>query len=366
MRNLIVLAMALAISPNIADAADKISLRCDTIEECQAKVDKLKAAHSAKPPPVRMNIAQPEGMPMKVRTAKERTSSKPEIEAQVFLRKSMDDLGTWLNPGKLEKAAGAQFSFSQDNVTNNRNWSAQGLLGVRLLRWGAPETIPYISESMFALYTQFDREFNSKLTKNDVNDLTMGFSSEVAVPNIGGATWYMRANGEILTDFDGNVRSWDVRGELQPFGNLDRDGPNTIFSYMGTPLPLGPYFYLTVTPKLRAEYRGRLEGSDDPLFALHDRVLRAGPLLTVNIDGDTVFPEHTPWWAQRLHYQLVYGYLYDTLSSLSYNYLDTSLTFNLDKQGYLGLSFSYRKGKVEASGKDIDLAKVSLSAKYGG
>jgi hypothetical protein len=47
-----------------------------------------------------------------------------------------------------------------------------------------------------------------------------------------------------------------------------------------------------------------------------------------------------------------------------YELLDTSLTFALDEEGHLGLTFSYRNGQLVATGQDVDLANIALSVSY--
>ena len=81
------------------------------------------------------------------------------------------------------------------------------------------------------------------------------------------------------------------------------------------------------------------------------------------IDGIKEFG-YVPWWIQRIHYEITYGWLYDFLSGRDYELLDTSLTFALDPKGHLGLTFSYRNGQLVETGQDVDLANIALSVSY--
>ena len=66
-----------------------------------------------------------------------------------------------------------------------------------------------------------------------------------------------------------------------------------------------------------------------------------------------------------MHFQVTYSLLQDAVSRATYRLLDTSLTFNLDPKKLLGLTLSYRRGELETTGQQVDLAKISLSAKFG-
>jgi hypothetical protein len=59
--------------------------------------------------------------------------------------------------------------------------------------------------------------------------------------------------------------------------------------------------------------------------------------VTLAIDGIKEFG-YVPWWIQRIHDEISYGWLYDWLSGRDYELLDTSLSFALDEAGHLGLT----------------------------
>ena len=85
--------------------------------------------------------------------------------------------------------------------------------------------------------------------------------------------------------------------------------------------------------------------------------------MTLAVDGITEF-DYVPWWIQRMHYEITYGWLYDWLSGRDYELLDTSLSFALDKAGHLGLTLSYRNGELVATGQKVDLANIALAVSY--
>jgi len=223
---------------------------------------------------------------------------------------------------------------------------------------------PYIDTLTLAPYVNFDRVSNSKKTADDVDNLTYGGVFELGYANVMLATQYLRASSEVVSSFDGDAKNWSVDLTWQPIGGVTRGGPNTIFSYMGAPLPLGTNFVFTVSPKVQAEYAKDLsDASEQPIFAEHNEAFRTGPTVTLAIDGVKEFG-YVPWWIQRIHYEITYGWLYDWLSGRDYELLDTSLSFALDEAGHLGLTFSYRNGELEETGQEVDLANIALSVSY--
>ncbi len=156
---------------------------------------------------------------------------------------------------------------------------------------------------------------------------------EAGFANVWGATQYLDISGEAVSSFAGDAKNWSIDLEWQPIGSVNPEGGNTIFSYMGTPLPFGRYFVITASPKLQAEYVSELwrASSTQPIFAEHNEAFRTGPAVTLAIDGIKEFG-YVPWWIQRIHYEITYGWLYDLLSGRDYELLDTSLTFALDRR----------------------------------
>ena len=133
---------------------------------------------------------------------------------------------------------------------------------------------------------------------------------------------------------------------------------------MGGPLPLGRNFVFAVSPKVEAQYVSDLSNaSTQPIFAEHDEAFRTGPSVMLTIDGKKGLA-HVPWWAERIHYEITYGWLYDLLSGRDYNLLDTALKFGLDELGHLGLTLSYRNGELVETGQKVDLANIALSMSF--
>ncbi|MGY4155467.1 hypothetical protein ACVINW_001309 [Bradyrhizobium sp. USDA 4461] len=328
---------------------------------------KVAAAHSPKPtaPPAASLINTP-APPLAQGPAANplRPYDSWQTSNTILVRNSLDDLGSFGSPTPLKKATGAEFSWARDAIAHNDTWTARGLVADRFSLVEAPSLSPYLVHALIAPYVSFDRVSNTTKKSSDVDDLVGGLSTEFAVGNLLNATHYFRFMAEEDTSFAGTTKNWNVAFEYQPFGNPQGEN-DTIFSYLGTPLNLGPYWFLTISPKFRAEYRSSQDGSTDPLFFSHSSIMRVGPSVTVAINGNDVGFSDVPWYIQRTHFRLTYGTLYDTLSSRNYDLLDTALSYDLDPYGYLALTLSYRKGQLETTGANVDIVKLSLSAKYG-
>jgi len=286
-------------------------------------------------------------------------------KAFLIVRRSRDAIGSFADPKPFAKAAGAEFAWADDRIADNEVWSARGIVAASFVRYGEVlRDDPYIDTLTLAPYVNFDRVSNSKKITSDVDDLTYGGVFEAGFANVLGATQYIDVSGEYVSSFAGDAKNWSVELQWQPVGGVNPEGGNTIFSYMGTPLPLGRYFVFAVSPTVQAEYVGELgEVSTQPIFAEHNEAFRTGPSVTLAIDGIKEFG-YVPWWIQRIHYEITYGWLYDFLSGRDYELLDTALTLALDPKGHLGLTFSYRNGQLVATGQDVDQANIALSVSY--
>ena len=285
--------------------------------------------------------------------------------AFLIVRRSRAAIGSFASPKPFGKAAGAEFAWADDYIADNEVWSARAIVAASFVHRGQVlRDDPYIKTLTLAPFVDFDRVSNSTKTTNDVDNLIYGGVFEAGFANVFGATQYLDISGEVVTSFGGEAKNWSVDLEWQPVGGRNPEGGNTIFAYLGAPQPFGRYFVVTASPRIRAQHAAELgEVSTQPIFAEHNEALRAGPAATLALDGLKEF-DYVPWWIQRMHYEISYGWLYDFLSGRDYALLDTSLTFALDPKGHLGLTFSYRNGELVATGQDVEQANVALSVSY--
>jgi hypothetical protein len=291
-----------------------------------------------------------------------------ECEEWYFLiRRSRDDIGSFATPTCFSDATGAEFAWADDRIDENQVWSARGIIAKPFVSRGAFKlNEPYIDTIVLAPYANFDRVANSKNVAKDVDNLTYGGVFEASVANVLNATHYFNLSGEAVSSFAGEAKNWSIDLEWHPVGGLSSEYNNPLFSYFGTPLPLGRYFTWSINPSLQAEYVSDLsDTAQQPIFAEHNEAFRAGPSLLLTVDGKSREDfSQIPWWASRIHYQIAYSWLYDLLSGRDYELLDTALKIGLDPSGHLGLTFSYRNGQLFETGQDVDLANIALSVSY--
>ena len=359
--------------------ADPAFRNCDTNRDGAFEPEELacynaqpKTVSYVPPPPVRLPVAVFEAavqaVPKEARTEETVPASDPlkaSNSVRLLIRRSTNDIGSFADPTPFADASGAEFAWASDRIADNDVWSAHGIVAVPFVHHGEVQRDePYIDTLTLAPYVNFDRVSNSKKTDEDVDNLTYGGVLELGYANVWAATQYLRASGDVVSSFDGDSKNWSAAFTWQPIGGVNPEGGNTIFSYMGTPLRFGRNFVLTVSPKVDLDYANDLSNaSQQPIFADHDEALRTGPTVTLALDGKKGF-DYVPWWIQRIHYEISYGWLYDLLSSRQYELLDTALSFSLDEAGHLGLTLSYRNGDLIETGQKVDLANIALSVSY--
>ena len=233
--------------------------------------------------------------------------------AFLIVRRSREAIGSFASPKPFGKAAGAEFAWADDYIADNEVWSARGIVAASFVHRGQVlRDDPYIKTLAFlAPFVDFDRVSNSTKTTSDVDNLIYGGVFEAGFANLFGATQYLDISGEVVTSFGGEAKNWSVDLEWQPVGGRSSEGGNTIFLCFGTPQPFGRYFVVTASPGVRDQYVAELgEVSTQPIFAEHNEALRAGPAVTLALDGIKEF-DFVPWWIRRMHYEISYGWLYD-------------------------------------------------------
>jgi hypothetical protein len=281
-----------------------------------------------------------------------------ERHAGIILRQSFDDVSIFSNPFDASDAQGASLDWSRDRTANTLKWSARGVLTVPIT-WERTKPVvgkPYVQATTFAPYFQFERESASQdgVNNKDIQNLMFGVMSETAYANFLRATHYVRFKTALLTDFSGTTKAWLGSANWMPVSN---------WANIGTPITLSPIdTTVTISPTYRAEYASNIGGSDLPIFAEHNQSLRIGP--SVQFDFKPINPSFLlPDWLMNVRYTANFSWLKDTRTHTHYNLSEYSLTYNLNKEGTIGLQTSYRRGKIVETGENINLIKVGLSVK---
>jgi hypothetical protein len=335
----------------------------DQAELMQAEEDgyrKLSSARAAPQPKPKTTSPAPEATGATPQKTANATNSCLGATAYPFLRDSYADLSSGINPGDclpdLKKSKGAQFSWSRDRINNNDQWSAKGVAGLRFtwLGQGANSTDPYLNYFALVPLVRFQRVTNSnvKLSGQDVDVLSPGISGEflfnqVLDPNL---ELYARGRANANSDFEGHTKSWSGTFELQPVYDPLRIGTNLIVGYT----------YWTFSPLARFQYFSRVANSNDPLFATANNVARGGPVVALDIvplDGDPVPP-----MLRNFVINMTYSWYQDFYSQRTFQLFNSSLSYNVTDN--FAITLAYEKGKVDETGKAIDLTTLGLGVKY--
>jgi hypothetical protein len=263
------------------------------------------------------------------------------------------------------QAKGAQFSWARNGVAQNTQWLAKGAVAAELL-WISPspseEPIgPYLNYFAIAPEISFQRVVNSNAklaATQNIDVLSYGFSGEAlygGVKDLQNKTWqvYLRARANINGSFSGGTHSWSTTFEVEPLSDYYSIGSNI-------PVGIGYFFVL---PLLRAQYFQRESNSTDAIFSRGNEVFRLGPAISFNlIPQDTrIVDPNKPAPATQWILNLTYSWYRDLLHGAEFQHWNPSFTYNFTDN--LALSIGYEKGKIEATGKSIDLATVSLTVK---
>ena len=263
------------------------------------------------PPPVRP--AAPiivdtavEAVPKAARSGRGRSARRGSAQGKQtggsLVRRTMNDIGSFTSPTPFDDATGALFAWADDRIADNEVWSAQGAVAVPFVHHGdVQRDAPYVSTLTLAPYANFDRVANSKKSDEDVGgrNLTYGAVFELGCANVMLATQDL---GQQRGGFELRRRRQELVGRfhLAADRRCQPRRTNSIFSYMGTPLPFGRNFLLHVSPKIDLDYANDLSNaSAQPIFAEHDEALRTGPTVTLALNGKK--REFVPWWEYPAH-----------------------------------------------------------------
>jgi hypothetical protein len=279
-----------------------------------------------------------------------------------LLRDSFEDVSIFSCPKSFKDAAGAQFGWTRNGVSDNELLSARGVVSVgyaaRLPKPDDPFA-PYIVGYGFAPAISFNRERNSADSRKskDVDILSFSATSEIGVGRVLGGTQYFRFRPAINTSWTGDPHSWSLTAEWQPLYNSPGNGIN-ISSANG----LGPLTW-ELDPIARLIYSRRLGNDDSPIFADSDTAIRLGPVLALTVapqQDDAVVPA----WLQRASFFTTYEWLYDLNSGSDYSLFSSGLNFALDKDGHTAIKLSYLHGDTEETGEFTDQVKAGLTARW--
>jgi hypothetical protein len=283
-----------------------------------------------------------------------RTPPDNSISSVKFvLRKDFSDIDLFTAVSANSEADGAELSWTRDRTAKDTIWSADGVAAIAY----SYITNNYSSVVGFAVapYAKFNEEFHSNPDNSDTNVVTAGGSGEIGIHNILGLRGvdYFRARWARTDDRVANTRADQVTGEWIP----------TYLRLRGE-IP-GTRLIVNFRPELMVQYDRQADGLPPSLFSGQQQALRVGPEATLKLNVLTSGLS-LPAWLETLASltgTVTYHWWTETYSHRNSSWLTTALTYNLDKDGNVALSASYKRGMIEETGKQADIVKISLTAK---
>jgi len=258
-------------------------------------------------------------------------------------------------PATTDKSAGAELSYADDRVARNGVFTARGTAAVYYSSWVDTPAVPGAPyEQAFGAYLTVNRVINSSAAqaKGDSDKLAFGAVAEFGFQTYGGAN-YFRVRGGVVEDRIKNTSSANMTAEFMPVYD---DG--TI--HLTSPFrPLGAPFYTSLEPVLLVQYNATMVNGQVLDFNDRPQALRIGPQLTAKF-----FPLYDATGLMaRLSGATTYHWAYEIYSQRGISWFQSSITYNVDEAGQIGITASYKRGRDEDTGTRTDIYKVGLTGK---
>ena len=271
-----------------------------------------------------------------------------------FLRHDLPDISLFSTMKSAKDAIGAQVSYSSDRVAATNAWSIYGVTGVAYKFYGNYSTThdPIFLRLTRCLMSR-SIDYLIPVRRRRLRTPTRscpGLMFEVGVDNLWGGEQYFRFGGSSVIDEIANTSTASAKFEWIPvYGSL--------IHYPGT---IGGLIAYRFDPELIVQYDSLANSKTPLLFSGGNQALRIGPQgsLYLRLLGNDV-----PVISSSVA-NMTYHWAEETYSRRSLSWFQAALTYNIDPNGYVGLTGSYRKGSDENTGKSTDIYLVSLSGKY--
>lgn len=269
-----------------------------------------------------------------------------------LLRQDWKDIDFASCPQAIDKATGAQFSVSNDRIKNNVNWLVHGTAA--LLYNTSPENY-YTSVGG---YVTVNRSMNSSsaLASSNADTAVYGgvfeFGSRSNLQDVYFANYFRIRAGD-TEDHIKRTNAATVTAEWLPvfddYGSIHIHRPFE-------PIP-GIPLIARFDPELIVQYASATGSNKGLAFNNMSEALRIGPQLTLRLyPGTSTVLSH-------FHGAITYHPAYETYSGHFLDWLQSSLTYNLDNDGYFALTGSYNHGHDENTGALTNIYMLALSGK---
>lgn len=346
----------------------KPGFACDRIDACDLRQDmtpaqfekfqrslKSRTSHPKAPRqepklPLNARVETQSPPPSKAPRSANFVAPEPTSSLKFLLRKDFEDIRLFSDIVSNADAEGAEFSLSRDAIKKDTTWTADAIAALAYTY-----TVEDIHSTFMgwtiAPYVRVNRELHSKNIDDNVDSTTLGLSGEVGFRNrLFGMSDHLRGSVAVLRD---NVNAVDVThasAEWIPY-YLSRFGtiPGTFINY-------------NFISEVKAEYDSTTATGKTLLFSGRQESLRVGPEATVRFKA--MVPDGPLYdYLARFTAKVTYHWWTEVYSGRQDSWLDSSLTYNVDEEGHIGLKFSYKRGANEDTGVQTNLYKLSLTAK---
>jgi len=192
-------------------------------------------------------------------------SPPPTTSFTVLLRKDFSDITLFTSPTPTKNATGAEFSLTRDLIANNTTWLADATVAAAYSYLNEDIRQQFIGVAV-APYVMIDRQINSTVASQNVDQRTLGVSGEVGFRNLllGGSD-YLRGSGAEMVD---NIKATTVtHGAVEWL-------PTYTWLAAGVP---GTYANYNFTPEVEAQFDSTNQRGKTILFSGQQDSLRLGP-----------------------------------------------------------------------------------------
>jgi hypothetical protein len=275
---------------------------------------------------------------------------RPSSALQLFLRKDFADVSLFSKPISTADAAGAEFSYSRDNIIRDSTFTGTGLVALAYRYNSEDRFDPFVGWTI-APYVSFNRELHSRKIDDNVDTKAFGISGETGYQNplFVGADYF---RGRLAAVSDDIRLSTNVSGTFEWIPT---------YAWVGGTLP-GTYVNFSFRPEAKVQYDSTTESGKTLIFSGRREALRAGPEahLLLKFYGP---PGPVYDGLRQFSANVTYHWWTEVYSGRRESWLDSSLTYNIDPDGHIGIKLSYKRGQDEETGAKMDLYKVTLAAK---
>jgi|GEM_PF-3028845 len=322
----------------------------------RGRTEQIKTVSILRTPPVG---SVPELLSRNVEPIREEEKLKqysPCAGLNFMLRQNWTDIGFVSCPQTVDKATGAEVSYTDNKAKNNRTWAINGTAAlVYNSLTGNPDGsfVPYNITA--GTYVTMNRVVNSAAAavSSDVDKIAYGGLLELGYVTIGGANYFRVRGGSVENNLKETI-STNITGEFIPVDY--RYNIHYPFRPFGGTAP----FIMRIDPAFLVQYAKLTTPNGQVLdFSGRDEALRVGPQLALNFFP---LPGRQDFFS-RMRGKVSYHWAEETFSGRNFSLFQSDVGYNLDEAGYFALTFIYNRGRDEDTGEYKNLFKVSLTGK---